>query len=132
MRKGFYDPYANYGRNNRLEADGLSDWHPAFLQLAPTLTGCCKYYEHFHKTYRCKSKPVKIRKWGRKLIALLKSTATKAQGKGKHYRHCIGQQSLPPNLPTLQQLPEHWQQIAQQFRSCNSPRWNDYDHLNSS
>ena len=38
VRKGFYDPYSNYGHYSRLEADGLSDWHPSLLQLAPTLT----------------------------------------------------------------------------------------------
>ena len=70
---------------------------------------------------------------GSKLIALLKGTATRAQGNSKRHRQCIAQQALPLNLPMLQQLPEHWQQIAQQFRSCNAPRWNDDDEcLNSS
>ena len=36
VRKGFYDPYSNYGHYSRLETDGLTQWHPAFLQLAPT------------------------------------------------------------------------------------------------
>jgi hypothetical protein len=136
VRKGFYDPYSNYGHYRRLEADGLSDWHPSFLQLAPTLTGCAKRYDHFCKTYRCKSKPIKTKQWGSKLIVLLKGGGTRAQGNSKRHskrhRHCIGQQSLPLNLPMLQQLPEHWQQIAQQFRLCNAPRWNDDDCLNSS
>jgi REP element-mobilizing transposase RayT len=61
VRKGFYDPYSNYGHYSRLEADGLSDWHPSFLQLAPTLTGCSKRYINFCKTYRCKSKPIKTK-----------------------------------------------------------------------
>ena len=132
VRKGFYDPYSNYGHYSRLEADGLSQWHPAFLQLAPTLKGCSKRYVHFCKKYRCKSKPIKTRQWGSKLIALLKGTTTRAQGTSKRHRHCIGQQSLPLNLPMLQQLPEHWQHIAQQFRTCNAPRWNDGECLNSS
>jgi putative transposase len=132
VRKGFYDPYSNYGHYSRLEADGLSDWHPSFLQLAPTLTGCANRYEHFCKTYRCKPKPIKTRQWGSKLIALLQGTATKAQGKNKHYRHCIGQQSLPLNLPALRQLPERLQQIAEQFRHCNAPRRNDDDRFDSS
>jgi hypothetical protein len=75
---------------------------------------------------------IKTKQWGNKLIAILKGTATRAQGKSKRHRHCIGQQSLPLNLPTLQQLPEHWQHIAQQFRHCNAPRWNDDNCLNSS
>jgi hypothetical protein len=132
VRKGFYDPYSNYGHYSRLETDGISDWHPAFLQLAPTLTGCSKRYERFCKTYRCKSKPVKIRQWGSKLIALLKSTTSRAEGRGKRISQCIGQQSLPLNLPALQHLPEQWQQIAEQFRHCNAPRWNDDECLNSS
>jgi hypothetical protein len=43
-------PNSNYGHYGRLETDGISDWHPAFLQLAPTLTGCSKRYEWFCKT----------------------------------------------------------------------------------
>jgi REP element-mobilizing transposase RayT len=31
IRKGFYDPYSNYGHYGRLEADGISEWHPSFL-----------------------------------------------------------------------------------------------------
>jgi len=50
------------------------------LQLAPTLTGGAKWYEHFSRKVRFKSKPIKTRQWGRKLIALLKGTATRAQG----------------------------------------------------
>ncbi|WP_370586677.1 hypothetical protein [Synechococcus sp. SYN20] len=42
VRKGFYDPFSNYGHYGRLEVDGLSQWHPAFMQLAPTLKGCSK------------------------------------------------------------------------------------------
>ena len=132
VRKGFYDPYSNYGHYSRLETDGITQWHPAFLQLAPTLTGCSKRYEHFCRKYRCKSKPIKTRQWGSKLIALLKGTTARAQGNSKRHRHCIGQQSLPLNLPMLQQLPDEWQHIAQTFRQCNAPRWVDDECLNSS
>jgi hypothetical protein len=75
---------------------------------------------------------IKTRQWGSKLIALLKSTATRAQGTSKRHGHCIGQQSLPLNLPALQQLREHWQHIAQLFRHCNAPHWNDDDCLDCS
>ncbi len=131
VRKGFYDPYSNYGHYSRLKTDGLSDWHPAFLQLAPTLTGCSKRYINFRKKYCSKSKPSKTKQWGGKLLAVLKSTATTAQGSSRRHRHCIGQQALPLNLP-LQQLPEQWQQIAHQLRTCNAPRSNDDEYLNSS
>jgi hypothetical protein len=92
------------------------------LQLAPALTGCAKRYQRFCQNYRSKSKPVKIRQWGNKLIAVLKSTATKTQGKSKRHRHCIGQQSLPINLPMLQQLPEHWQHLAEQKEGPSPPK----------
>ncbi|QNJ25255.1 transposase IS200 like family protein [Synechococcus sp. SYN20] len=115
VRKGFYDPYSNYGHYSRLETDGITQWHPAFLQLAPTLTGCSKRYEHFCRKYRCKSKPIKTRRWGSKLIARLKCTTARAQGNSKRHRSCIGQQSLPLNLPALRELPEDWQQVASTF-----------------
>ena len=60
---------------------------------------------------------------------MLKGIATRAQGNSKRHRHCIGQQSLPLNLPTLQQLPGHWQGIAQLFHHSNAPRWNDDNYL---
>jgi putative transposase len=40
--KGFHDPYRNDGHDERLQGDGLSEWHPAFLQLAPMLEGCAR------------------------------------------------------------------------------------------
>ena len=39
VRKGFYDPYSNYGNYSRLQADGISEWSPAFLKLSTTLDG---------------------------------------------------------------------------------------------
>jgi hypothetical protein len=42
IRKGFYDPYSNYGHYSRLECDGISEWHPSLLTLAPTLKGCLR------------------------------------------------------------------------------------------
>jgi hypothetical protein len=78
------------------------------------------------------SKPIKTKQWGSKLIALLKSTTPRAQGRGKRISQCIEQQALQLNLPIPQHLPEQWQQFDQQFRHCNAPRWNDDGDLNSS
>jgi putative transposase len=47
VRKGFHDPYSNYGHYERLEGDGLSEWHLAYLQVAPTLEGCARRYAHY-------------------------------------------------------------------------------------
>ena len=44
VRKWQYSTYGHYGR---LASDGISEWHPSFLQLAPTLKGCSKPYEQF-------------------------------------------------------------------------------------
>jgi putative transposase len=126
VRKGFYDPYSNYGHYSRLEADGLSQWHPAFLQLAPTLNGCSKRYEHFCRAYRTQSKPASKCHWGKRLLKTLLSAKGRSKGRGKHQRVSPGQQHLPFALERIRlQLPEDWQQIAQQFRRYNAPRWSD-------
>ncbi|KZR64508.1 hypothetical protein PMIT1303_01553 [Prochlorococcus sp. MIT 1303] len=39
VRKGFYDPYSNYGHYSRIRADGISEWSPALLKLSTTLDG---------------------------------------------------------------------------------------------
>lgn len=44
MRKGFHEPYSSYGHYEGLTGEELSEWHPAFLQLAPTLVGCARRY----------------------------------------------------------------------------------------
>jgi REP element-mobilizing transposase RayT len=44
VRMGFHDLWSDYGHYERLQGDGLSEWHPAFLQLAPTLEGCARRY----------------------------------------------------------------------------------------
>ena len=62
VRKGFHDPWSNYGHYERLEGDGLSEWHPAFLQLAPTLEGCARRYAHYCRQYR--PRPSRRRKAG--------------------------------------------------------------------
>ena len=35
-----------------MEVDGIREWHPSFLQLAPTLRGYPKRYERFCQHYR--------------------------------------------------------------------------------
>lgn len=126
VRQGFYDPYSNFGHYSRLEADGLSQWHPAFLQLAPTLTGCSKRYIHFCKAYRTQSNSASKCHWGKRLLKTLLSAKGSSKGRSKHQRVSPGQQHLPFPLEHIRlQLPENWQQIAQQFRRCNAPRWSD-------
>ena len=126
VRKGFYDPYSNYGHYSRLETDGLSQWHPAFLQLPPTLTGCSRRYEHFCRAYRTQSKRASKCHWGKRLLKTLLSAKGSSKGCGKHQRVSPGQQHLPFALENIRlQLPEDWQQVASIFRRCNAPRWSD-------
>ena len=70
LRKGFHDPYSNYGHYEGLVGDGLSEWHPAFLQLAPTLEGCARRYAHYCRHYRPQAKPARKSGWGSRLLQL--------------------------------------------------------------
>jgi hypothetical protein len=80
MRKGFYDPNSNYGHYGRLENDGLSKWHPSFLQLAPTLKGCSKRNERFCQKYRHHAKGAPKCHWGSRM---LKRLVVKGRSKSK-------------------------------------------------
>jgi putative transposase len=140
VRQGFYDPYSNYGHYSRLESDGITQWHPSFLQLAPTLTGCSKQYERFCKQYRHHPKPPPKCHWGKRLLNNLLSGRggrSNSNTRRKHHRIAPGQQHLPFAADHHHSLlPEDWQHIAQQFRHCNAARWSDDGHnqstLNSS
>ena len=74
VRKGFYNPYSNYGHYFRLEGDGLSEWHLGFLILAPTLKGCSKRYYHSCQHYRHHAKGAPWYHWvSRMLRGLMES-----------------------------------------------------------
>lgn len=120
VRNGFHDPYSNYGHYERLEGDGLSEWHPAFLQLAPTLEGSARRYAHYCRRYRHRAKPAREPSWGSRLLQQDGGSGRKGFGrKGV----TPGQQVLPwhgggPDLP----LPEAWHQLAERFRRANGVR----------
>jgi len=90
VRKGFYDPCSNYGHYGRLENDGISEWYPSFLTLAPTLSGCSKRYERFCKKYRHHSKEAPKCHWGSRMLKRLVE-----KGKSKCKRLMPSQQQLP-------------------------------------
>ena len=90
VRKGFYDPYGNDGHYGRLESDGISEWHPSFLALAPTLSGCSKRYERFCQQYCHHTKGAPKCHWGSRMLKRLVET-----GRSKSKRISPGQQSLP-------------------------------------
>ena len=121
VRKGFYDPYSNYGHYGRLENDGIGEWHPSFLSLAPTLKGCSKRYERFCQKYRHHAKGAPKCHWGSRMLKRLVE-----KGRSKSKRVSTGQQLLPFAFDCrLNQIPDEWHQIAARFRRANGIRDGD-------
>ena len=124
IKKGFYDPYSNYGHYSRLECDGISEWHPSFLQMAPTLKGCSKRYQNFCTKYRHHAKGAPKCHWGSRMLKRLVETSRSNRSKSK--RISPGQQQLPFAFDLrLNQIPEEWHQIAVRFRRANGIRDGD-------
>lgn len=69
MQAGFFYDFSNYGTYDRLTADGLTEWHPAFLSLGVTLVTCAAVYRAFCQKYRPRPKPEKQRHWGKNVLA---------------------------------------------------------------
>ena len=72
MQQGFFYDFSNYGSYERLQDDGLTQWHPAFLQLGTTLDLCAALYRKFCQQYRPKSKPPRKNHWGTRVLAQIK------------------------------------------------------------
>ena len=79
MQSGFFYDFSNYGSYDRLNDDGLTEWHPAFFSLGKTLDDCAKNYRGFCKNYKPRSKPEKPNKWGSNFLPKL----SKGRGKKK-------------------------------------------------
>lgn len=90
IRKEFYDPYSNYGHYGRWEADDIGEWHPSFLQLAPTVKECSKRHERFCQKYRHHAKGAPKCPWGSRMLKRLVE-----KGISKSKRIPPSQQSLP-------------------------------------
>ena len=124
VRKGFDGPYSNYGHYGRLEADGISEWHPSFLQLAPTLKECSKRYERFCQRYRHHAKGAPKCHWGSRMLRRLVETRYRSRSKSK--RISPGQKQLPFAFDyRLNQIPDDSHQIAVRFRRANGIRDGD-------
>lgn len=81
MQQGWFYDFSNYGIYDRLTADGITQWHPAFLLLGTTLEMCAAIYRKFCKTYQPKPKPEKKNHWGSKLLAKLKLSSKPSKTK---------------------------------------------------
>ncbi|NES65320.1 MAG: transposase [Okeania sp. SIO2D1] len=65
LRLGFTYAFSNYGSYAQLTDDGLTEWHPAFLELGTTLEECARRYREFCKRYTPKKKKTTPRRhWG--------------------------------------------------------------------
>jgi putative transposase len=74
MRSGFFYDFSNYGSYERLTDDGLTQWHPAFLQLGNSLEECAKKYKGFCQRYKPKEKKTPTRcHWGSKLFGFVQT-----------------------------------------------------------
>ena len=124
VRKGFYDPYSNYGHYGRLACDGISEWHPSFLQLASSLKGCSRRYERFCERYRHHGKAGAKCHWGSRMLKRFVQSSRSNRSKRK--RISPGQQQLPFAFDVrLNQIREEWHQVAVRFRRTNGIRDGD-------
>ncbi|MGK7877358.1 MAG: transposase [Xenococcaceae cyanobacterium] len=69
IRHSFFYDFSNYGSYERLTDDGLTQWHPAFLQLGNSLEECAKKYKGFCNKYKPKTKTPRKCHWGSKILA---------------------------------------------------------------
>lgn len=88
MRQTFFYDFSNYGTYSRLTEDGLTQWHPAFLQLGNSLDECARKYKGFCQRYTPKKKKRTVNLWGSKLMGL-------SQPKKSQKPVPVGQISLP-------------------------------------
>jgi putative transposase len=121
-----YSRFSNYGSYDQLTDDGLTQWHPAFLQLGNSLEDCARKYRGFCKRYNPKSKPARKCNWGNKLLAGLDLKGGKRSGKTQ----TLTTSSAPPT-PSFPPLPDRCQisespmvsAIAERFiRANQAPR----------
>ena len=93
MKPGFFYDFSNYGSYDRLTDDGLTQWHPAFLQLGQTLDECAQKYRGFCQRYKPKpnGKSASISHWGSKLLAGKRRMPHRRESRGlrrARYRKC--------------------------------------------
>ncbi len=69
MQCGFFYDFSNYGVHDRLTDDGLTEWHPAFLELGKSLDECAAKYRAFCCKYKPRPKAEnKASHWGSQLL----------------------------------------------------------------
>ncbi len=77
MRQSLFYDFSNYGSYDGLTNDGLTQWHPAFLELGKTLDECARRYRGFCQRHKPSAKPASKSNWGSRLLAGHKVKKTK-------------------------------------------------------
>ena len=110
MQPGFFYDFSNYGIYDRLSDDGITQWHPAFLNLGQTLEECAERYRQFCNRYRPQPKPERKRRWGSRKFAGLNI-------RGKSKKISPGQLAMWEQLLTLKG--EAILEVARKFIEAN-------------
>lgn len=71
MKQGFFYDFSNYGTYEQLTEDGLTQWHPAFLELSNSLDECAKHYKGFCQRYKPPKKKQEKCSWGSRSLTSL-------------------------------------------------------------
>ena len=77
MQNSFFYDFSNYGSYERLTEDGLTQWHPAFLELGKSLDECAEKYRRFCQYYQPKPKIANKFHWGSRFLIDLKKAKPK-------------------------------------------------------
>ena len=126
MRTTFFYEFSNYGSYEKLTNDGLTQWHPAFLQLGTTLEDCAQKYRGFCIRYQPKSKPAKKCPWGSRLLAGMVGSQQTGNRKGTgRNNEKIKSSPCPPVSQQGYQVTESPEvsTVARQFIEANQAPW---------
>ena len=113
MRSSFFYDFSNYGSYERLTDDGLTQWHPAFLQLGNSSEECARKYKGFCQKYKPKEKTPTKCHWGSKLLG-----GVHIEGKGST-THPKKSKSCPVLPPCQVSESEIVTQVVRQFIAAN-------------
>jgi len=118
MQRGFFYDFSNYGCYDQLTNDGITEWHPSFLQLGKTLEECAKTYRGFCYRHKTSSKRQSSRHWGRHRLGNLIGSSTTTRRR----RSSPGQISIQHLEPWCQvSEPPGMKAIADAFIKANTP-----------
>ncbi|WP_246162827.1 MULTISPECIES: transposase [Brasilonema] len=110
IQQGFFYDFSNYGIHDRFSDDGITQWHPAFLQLGKNLEECAAKYRGFCKKYRPQAKSEKRNHWGSRFLPSMKSKGNQKKSPG--------QMSLPWDKQTITECTEV-HEVAEKFIHAN-------------